>query len=129
MKVAVFVDNIVDETILSSIKSFFLKQDPYSSVFLSNLHVIQSTVKDTAIINRYHLKWNHKDGIMLFLNVQDATENFRNYPMCEKQILLTKEELKNLTKDLIDNCKILIRQKNNQIRKARNAELQSIIRH
>lgn len=126
--VAVFIDNFIDQNILEAVKKYFKKQDPQTSIFLSNLHVMQTEVHDIAVINHYHLKWNNNDGVILFLTAQDALKNVNNYS-CEKQLLITKEELKSLTKEIIDNCQVLIRSKTNQIRKAKNAELQSIVRH
>lgn len=128
MKIAVFINNLIDHGVLEAVKKYYKKQDPQASIFLSNLHVMQTEVRDMAIVNHYHLRWNHNDGIILFLNAEDALKNAQNYPS-EKQLLITKEELKLLTKDIVESCDILIRSKTNQIRKAKNAELQSIIRH
>ena len=128
MKIAVFIDNFIHQDMLDSIKKYFLKENPYSSVFIANLHALQVPLKDIAIVNQYHLKWNNSNGVILFLNINDALANVKNF-QCEKQLLISKEEIGLLTKDILDNCKILIRNKTNQIRKAKNAELQSIIRH
>jgi hypothetical protein len=128
MKIAIFINNLIDLGVLEAVKKYYKKQDPQASIFLSNLHIMQTEVQDIAIVNHYHLRWNHNDGIILFLNVEDALKNAQNYPSA-KQLLITKEELRLLTKDILESCDILIRSKTNQIRKAKNAELQSIIRH
>jgi predicted RNase H-related nuclease YkuK (DUF458 family) len=129
MKIAVFVDNFIETNILENIKKFFLKQDPHKNIFVSNLHAMQNQVKDTAVVNRYHLKWNNANGSIMFLTIEDASKYSKDYPMCEKYVLLEKENLKNITKELIENCTVLILSKNNNIRKAKNAELQSNVRH
>lgn len=129
MKIAVFIDNFIDANLLENIKKYFVKQNVLSSVFLSNLHVMQHSVKDTAVINRYHLRWNNVGGSVLFINMNDAATYAKDYNVSDKYLLISKEDLKNLTQDIITNCKILIKGKNNQIRKAKNAELQSNVRH
>lgn len=129
MKIAVFIDNVIDANLLDSIKKYFVKKDILSSVFLSNLHVMQHSVKDTAVINRYHLRWNNVGGSILFVDINDAVAYAQDYKTSDKYLLIAKEDLKNLTQDIITNCEILIKGKNNQIRKAKNAELQSNVRH
>ena len=94
MKIAVFVDNFIETNILENIKKFFLKQDPHKNIFVSNLHTMQNQVKDTAVVNRYHLKWNNANGSIMFLTIEDASKYSKDYPMCEKICVTRKRKFK-----------------------------------
>lgn len=124
MKVAFFVEDSFDPLFIEILKKYFLNRNRFATFFISNQHAMDTPIKNIAVINRYYLRWCHRDGALVFLNIEDAKKHFQDYD-CEKFAIISKNDLKDLTKELIENTTILIREKNNQIRKAKNAELRS----
>lgn len=123
MNIAIYStkNNISTETI-NNIKNYFLSEDYTNMVFLaSDIIIDNQTIQNIGIINSIHLNWFK--GYVLYTSIKDYMQH-KDKTIANPIILLSsKEETKELTTDIINNCELLITNKNKSIRKAKNAEL------
>ena len=123
MNIAIYStkNNISTETI-NNIKNYFLSEDYTNTVFLaSDIIIDNQTIQNIGIINSIHLNWFK--GYVLYTSIKDYMQH-KDKTIANPIILLaSKEETKELTTDIINNCELLITNKNKSIRKAKNAEL------
>jgi hypothetical protein len=123
--VALYVKRNTDLKNLDKVLNFY-KDNGNPTVFMAidgqnkNPQIDQ---RKFAVINVYHIKFF--DGYVLFFDPQDLADNI-GMPY-KKQLVVSKEGIPKLDKDYIKNTELLIDQ-GAKIRRAKNAEIKSILR-
>lgn len=123
MNIAIYStkNNINTETI-NNIKNYFLNEDYTNMIFLASDIVIDNqTIQNIGIINSVHLNWFK--GHILYTSIKDYMQHKDKTIASPIILLASKEEMKELTPDIINSCHLLITAKNKSIRKVKNAEL------
>lgn len=123
MQLGIYVRKQPDLSLINKSLSFFKEEDPFFATE-TELKGIEMPINDLACINFYRL--SHYREKILFLNEEDFNKR-AGFTIAQKIVLVKKQNLVKLDKNLIKDTQILLLDKEN-IRKAKNAELQSVLR-
>lgn len=123
MQLGIYVRKQPDLSIVNKVVSFF-KEDEIFFAVETELKDIELPMNDMACINFYHLAY-YKEKI-LFLDEEDFNKR-AGFSIGQKIVLVKKQNLVKLDKNLTKDTQVFILDKEN-IRKAKNAELQSVLR-
>ena len=122
MSIAVYTTH---NTELSKIENTIDSLNLEKSYFLAYNNFIPQ-ITNKACINFYHTI-NQVQHPVLFLNHLDFNEG-SHYFSGRKILVISKSDIINVDKNVVDNTTEVFFEENNKIRKAKNAELQSIFR-
>ena len=122
MSIAVYTTH---NTELSKIENIMDSLNLEKSYFLAYNNFIPQ-ITNKACINFYHII-NQVQHHVLFLNHLDFNEG-SHYFSGRKILVISKSDIINVDKNVVDNTTEVFFEENNKIRKAKNAELQSIFR-
>jgi len=104
------IDHLKDRNIFFTIDDAYLPQIDFSKY---------------AIVNFYNIM-KEFDNELIFIGKEDYNLRAENVKQIRKKLFIEKENLPKIT--LIENTEVFILDKTSKIRKAKNAELQSIFR-
>lgn len=122
MSIAVYITH---QTELSKIEKVIDSLKLEKSYFLAYNSLIPR-ITNKASINFYHVI-NQVQHPVLFLNHQDFNEGAL-YFSGKKILVVSKSDIINVDKNVVDNNTVIFFEDNNKIRKAKNAELQPVFR-
>jgi hypothetical protein len=123
MQLAIYVSDDTDVTLVDTIADLYRDYMPFLAIDSQcKNHKIPKT--KYACINFYHMSYYQEK--IIFLNHKDFNKRSADL-ICEKTVVINKENLIQLDKSLMNNVNVLIKD-NNKIRKAKNAEIQSVLR-
>jgi hypothetical protein len=124
MQLAIYVSDDTDLTLLDTISDLYQEHMPF---LVLDSQCSNQKIPNTkyACINFYHLSYYQEK--IIFLNHKDFNKRSSDL-ICEKTVVVEKENLIKLEKSLMNNVNVLIKDNNKKIRKAKNAEIQSVLR-
>lgn len=123
MQLAIYVSNNTDLTLIDTVLDFYHDDMPFL-VLDSQCPNQKIPNAEYACVNFYHMSY-YKEKI-IFLDHNDFNRRSSGL-ICKKTVVVEKENLIKLEKSLMDNVDVLIKN-NKKIRKAKNAEIQSVLR-
>jgi len=124
MQLAIYVSDDTDLTLLDTISDLY-QEHMLFLVLDSQCSNQKIPNTEYACINFYHLSYYQEK--IIFLNHKDFNKRSSDL-ICEKTVVVEKENLIKLEKSLMNNVNVLIKDNNKKIRKAKNAEIQSVLR-
>lgn len=124
MQLAIYIGHNTDTKLLNKINDFYSDDECF---LVTNEQPTDKDlqVKEFAVINFYHVY--HYTGKIVFLSYEDFNKRASGL-IAKKIVVTTKKDMVKLDKSLMKNVDVLILDNNNTIRKAKNAELQSVLR-
>lgn len=121
--IAIYVHNLLDESIIKKIKQYYLDQDISSNIFIANDNIIEnSSIQETATINGSHINW--MKGTVVFTKISDFVKK-KDQILSKSVLVINKNDIVDLTSKIIEECEILIVD-TTKVRKVKNAELQHL---
>jgi len=124
MQLAIYVSDDTDLTLLDTISDLY-QEHMLFLVLDSQCSNQKIPNTEYACINFYHLSYYQEK--IIFLNHKDFNKRSSDL-ICEKTVVVEKENLIKLEKSLMNNVNVLIKDNNKKIREAKNAEIQSVLR-
>jgi len=124
MQLAIYVSDDTDLTLLDTISDLY-QEHMLFLVLDSQCNNQKIPNTEYACINFYHLSYYQEK--IIFLNHKDFNKRSSDL-ICEKTVVVEKENLIKLEKSLMNNVNVLIKDNNKKIREAKNAEIQSVLR-